>query len=169
MKKVRLLLAALTLAAIGGSFGVSNAACASGSECDPFGGSEATSTGNSKCPSSMTPIPMVGYVLVDPGKGVYICNDGSNSSVLSSNPAAIVEGRIFIYKDASNGVHVVVDGDDNNNAGGARGWDRLDVNNGKVACFRRGSGGQAWKTNGSSSSADAPPNQQLGDPICTPA
>jgi hypothetical protein len=166
MKKVRLMLAALTLATIAGSFGTSTAA-----DCDPFGGCENNTTnyGNASCGTGTTVVPNVGEVKADPAKGVYVCNDGGSDEVLSNNPAAKVEGRIFVYKDANNGVHVVVDGDDIDNTGGAKGWDRLDVNSGKAACFRRGSAGQAWNSNGSSDPADAPPNQQLGDPVCTPA
>jgi len=165
MKKFRLMMAALTFAAIAGPLAASHAACATTNDCDPFGGYEKKANGDAKCAPGTTEVPMVGFVLVDPAKGVYICNDGSNGSVLSSQAGNKVEGRIFVYK-SGNAATVVVDGDDKDNSGGAKGWDRLDVNNGKAACFRRGSGGQAWNTNATSDNPDAPPSS--GTPVCTP-
>lgn len=167
MKKARLVLAVFTIAAL-----ATLAAAQAAPESDPFGGSEEGSStsanyGNANCGSGTTDV-VAGEVKADQNKGVYVCNDGSNGSPLSTNPAAKVEGRIYVFKDANNGVHVVVDGDDRDNTGGAKGWDRLDVNSsGGAACFRRGSGGQAWNTNGTADTPDAPPNN--GAPLCTPA
>ncbi len=169
MKKMRLMLAAAVLATVAGSFAGSSA-----EDCDPFGGCENNTNGsadygNTSCGTGTTPVPNVGEVKADASKGVYVCNDGG--TVLSNNPTGQkVEGRIFVYKGPNNSLHVVVDGDDRDNSGGAKGWDRLDVNSGKAACFRRGSAGQAWNTGGSSDTPDAPPNQQNGNAaICTPA
>lgn len=160
MKKIRLALAALVLTTVAGSIGVSNAT----PQYDPFGGSEEDN--QASCGTGTTPVPMVGEVKADPNKGVFVCNDGSNGSVLSMQPGNKVEGRIFVYKDG-NKVSVVVDGEDADNSGGAKGWDRLDVNPDASSCkvkFRRGTAGQAWNSDGSSDNPDAPPSN--GSPNC---
>lgn len=145
MRKSSLVLVVLTLATVGSSLVTSRAANCHPSSgplpktaSDPFGSCE-QSDGTVKCggPGSGADVAGLAVLIVDANKGVQGC--APNSSPLP------IAGRVTVYKDTNNNTTVAADGSDNENSGGASGWQRYDVRpNDRSVCARRGTGGTYW-------------------------
>lgn len=151
MRKSALLVSAFAFSSIFGSLVASNAETCGTTQrtgTDRFGSCE-TSSGEVRCgKTGATELgtggsgqTSLGYLIVDPSKGVQACSQDAQGLPIA--------GRITVYKHSGNKVTVAADGGDSKNSGGASAWDRVDVDadNQKV-CVARGATGTYWQSNG---------------------